>query len=164
MFFFILEYRETHFSRLCCLKYEGGKIANFWPKPLTYSFEKISIFSTFLTCCFYGLEKCFFILEYRKTHLHGLCCLKYKGGKLANFWPKSWTNPFRKIQIFDFLNFLFFLGVERRFFFLEYRETHLPGVFSRQQKDGKIDHFRPKPWTNPLGKFWFLDFFNFSFS
>ena len=54
---------------------------------------------------------------------------------------------------FRLFELLVFFGVERRFFFLEYRETHLPGVFSRKQKDGKIDHFRPKPWTNPLGKF-----------
>ena len=60
-------------------------------------------FSTFRTSCFHSLERRCFLLEYRKTHFPGLYCLKEKNGKIANFGPKQWTNPLRKIAIFDFL-------------------------------------------------------------
>ena len=42
----------------------------------------------------------FFVLEYRKTLFPGLYCLKTKHGKMANFGPKPWVNPFGKIVIF----------------------------------------------------------------
>ena len=35
-------------------------------------------FSTFLTSCFYSLEKRFFVLEYRKTQFPRLYCLEKK--------------------------------------------------------------------------------------
>ena len=38
---------------------------------------------------FYSLERRFFVLEYHKTHFPGLYCLKKKGGKMANFGPKT---------------------------------------------------------------------------
>ena len=40
-------------------------------------------FSTFLTSFFYSLERCFFVLEYRKRHFPGLYCQKKKLEK----WP-----------------------------------------------------------------------------
>ena len=42
----------------------------------------------------------FFVLEYRKTLFPGLYCLKTKDGKMANFGPKPWVNPFAKIANF----------------------------------------------------------------
>ena len=53
--------------------------------------------------------------------------------------------------------------VERYFFFLEYREAHFPGLFCLKQKDGKIDNFRPKLWTNPYEKILIFRRLNFLF-
>ena len=64
-------------------------------------------FLTFLTFRFYSLERCFLVLEYRKTHFPGLYCLKKKVGKMAIFGPKVWVNPLEICQFFDFLNFVF---------------------------------------------------------
>ena len=49
---------------------------HFLTKTIDLPLWKNFNFSTFLSCCFYGLEKCFFILEYRETQFPGLCCLK----------------------------------------------------------------------------------------
>ena len=62
-------------------------------------FEK----SQFLDCLnwmFSWLERRFFVVECRKTHVPGLYCLKKKVGKKAILGPKPWVNPFRKISIF----------------------------------------------------------------
>ena len=69
--------------------------------------------------------------------------------------PKPWVNPFRKMSNFDFLNFLFF-GLERRFFVLEYRKRHFPGLYCLKQKVGKMAIFGSKPWVNPFGKMSFF--------
>ena len=68
--------------------------------------EKCQFFD-FKTSCFYSLERRLFVLEYRKRHFPGLYCLKKKVGKMAIFGPKPWVNPFGKISILDFLNFMF---------------------------------------------------------
>ena len=39
-----------------------------------------------------------------------------------------------------------------RFFVLEYRKTHFPGLYSLKEKVGKMVIFAPKPWVNPFGK------------
>ena len=46
-------------------------------------------FSTFLTSCFYILEKRFLVLEYRKRHFPGLYCLKKTTLKNRHFWTKT---------------------------------------------------------------------------
>ena len=74
-------------------------MAIFGPKPWVNPFEKMSIFPPFLTSCFYTLERCFFVLEYRKRHFPALYCLK-KVGKVAIFGGKKWVNLFRKMSIF----------------------------------------------------------------
>ena len=65
-------------------------------------------FSTFWSSCFHGLEKRFFVLEYRKRHFPGLYCQKKK--KLLK-WPFSDQNngltPLEKDQFLDFLKLLF---------------------------------------------------------
>ena len=60
--------------------------------------EKNSNFSTFLTCCFYSLERLFLSLEYLETQLPGVFCLKEK---LPIFDQNHglWKNP-------DFSTFL----------------------------------------------------------
>ena len=46
--------------------------------------------------CFHSLKRRFFILEYPKTNFPGLYWPKYNTGKMANFTPKAWANPFGK--------------------------------------------------------------------
>ena len=59
--------------------------------------------------------------------------------------------PWQKCQFFDFMNFFFF-SVERRFFVLEYRETHFPFLNCQKKNVAKMTIFGPKPWVSPLGK------------
>ena len=113
--------------------------------------EKCQFFD-FLNVFFYSLERCFFVLEYRKRRFPGLYCLKKKVGKMAVFRPKPWINPFEKLSIFRFFCTSFFVSLERRFFVLEYRKGHFPMLYCRQKKDGKMVVFGPKPWVNPVGK------------
>ena len=73
-------------------------------------------FSTFSTSCFYSLERRFFVLEYCKRHFPGLQCLKKKSWKNGHFSTKTMGYPlWKKIQFFDFLNFLF-LQPRKEFF------------------------------------------------
>ena len=119
--FFVLEYHKRYFSGLYCLKKKVTKMAVFGPKPCVNPFEKNVHFSTVWTCCFYSLEKPFFVLEYHKRHFSFLYCLKkqWKNGHfltktmgqplLKNFnfksekWPifgrRPWVNPFGKMSI-----------------------------------------------------------------
>ena len=83
MRFFVLEYHETHFTYLYCLK-KSGKNDQFLSKTMGEPLWKNVNFSTFSTYCFYVLEKRCFVLEYHKTHFPGLYCAKKKG-KNANF-------------------------------------------------------------------------------
>ena len=39
-----------------------------------------------------------------------------------------------------------------RFFVLEYRKRHFPGLYCLEKKVGKMAFFGPKPWVNPFGK------------
>ena len=66
--------------------------------------------STFWTCCFYSLEKSFFVLEYRKRHFHGLYCLQKKVAKMAIFGAKQWVIPLGKMSIFRLFEFLGFIA------------------------------------------------------
>ena len=75
--FFILEYHETLYAVLFCLKQKkNGKIANFLLKPGTNPFKKMLFYRLFLTSCFYCLRRRFFFLEYHKTHISSLFRLK----------------------------------------------------------------------------------------
>ena len=39
-----------------------------------------------------------------------------------------------------------------RFFVLEYRKRHFPGLYCLKKKHGKMAMFGKKPWVNPFGK------------
>ena len=128
-------------------------------KPLC----KNANFSTFGTFCFYCLKTRFFVLQYRKTHFPGLYCLKKKDGKMAIFWPKPWTNPFRKMAIFPLFGLLAccFYSLEKSFFLLQYRKTHFPGLYCLQKKMEKSPLFDQNPGPTPLEKWQFFHFLNF---
>ena len=129
-------------------------MANFGPKPWTnVPLWKHLNFSSFSTSCFYSLERCFFSLEYHKTHFPGLDFLKKEDGKITNFGPKPWTNVplWTNPNFFTFSTSCFY-SLERCFFYLEYHKTHFPGLDFFKKKEGKIANYGPKPWTKPFGK------------
>ena len=70
--FLVLEYRKRHFSGIYCLKKECLKNVHFRTKTMGEPRWKNVNFSTFSTLCFYSLERCFLVLEYRKRHFPGL--------------------------------------------------------------------------------------------
>ena len=82
-------------------KKKVAKMAIFGPKPWVNPMEKCQFFD-FLNFSIYSLERCFLVLEYRKTHFPGLYCLKKKVGKLAIFGPKAWVNPLQKCTFLTF--------------------------------------------------------------
>ena len=65
---------------------------------------------------------------------------------MAFFGPKPWFNAFGKMQVFDFLNFLF-LKPRKAFFHLEYRKRDFPGLYSLKKTSWKNGHF----WTKTMG-------------
>ena len=91
-----------------------------WPvsdKTMDLPLWKNLNFWTFSTSCFYSLERRFFVLEYRKRHFLALYYLLKKDGKMANFLPKPWTNPFRKISIFGLFQLRVFTAYKGVFSF-----------------------------------------------
>ena len=71
---------------------------------------------------------------------------------MAIFGRKSWVNPFGKNVNFSTLWTFCFYSLERRFFALEYRKRHFPGLYCLKKKVEKMAIFGPKPWVNPFGK------------
>ena len=71
---------------------------------------------------------------------------------MANFGPKLWVKPFGKMSIFRLFGLLVFIGYKGRFFDVEYRKRHLPGLYCPKKKVGKTTIFGPKPWANPFGE------------
>ena len=132
-------------------------------------------FSTFWNCCFYGLERRYFVLEYRKTHFPGLYCLK-KNWKMANFGPKPWVSPFEKMAIFPLFELAVFIAYKAFFRSLakknwwkngqfwtkkvkkvSFFSTKLLSIFSWQNLNKEtFSIFSPKAWVNPFGKMRFL--------
>ena len=71
---------------------------------------------------------------------------------MAIFGPKPWVNPLGKMSIFLTFWTSCFYSLERRFFVLEYRKRHFPGLYCLKKKVGKMAIFGQKPWVNPFGK------------
>ena len=71
--------------------------------------EKCQFLDFFLSSCFYSIERRFFVLEYRKTHLSWPILPNKNRCKNGNFGPKPWTNPFGKMSIFRFFKPLVFI-------------------------------------------------------
>ena len=60
-------------------------------------------------------------------------------------------NPLGKCQFFDFWNSCFY-SEEKRFFVLEYRKRHFPGLYCLKKKFEKMAFFGPKLWNDPFTK------------
>ena len=77
-------------------------MAIFGPKAWVNPLEKSQFFD-FSTVRFFRLERCFLVLQSRKTHFPGIYCLKKKVGKMAIFVLKAWKN----VNFLTFLTFCF---------------------------------------------------------
>ena len=139
-------------------------MANFGPKPWVNLPWKNLNFWTFWTSRFYSLERRFFILEYRKTHFPALYCLKTKGGKMANFKPEPWVNPFPKIAIFSTFWTSCFYRLDGRLFVLEYRKTNFScSIMIKKKKIEKWPILDQNHGLTPLQKSQFFHFLNLLF-
>ena len=123
--------------------------------------EKSQFFDS-LNFFFYGLERCFYVLEYCKTHFPGLYCLKKKMEKWPIFDQNYGLTPLEKSQFFNFWTCCFY-SLERRFFVLEYRKTHFPGLYCLKKTMGKWPMFDQNHGLTPLEKSQFFDFLNLLF-
>ena len=57
---------------------------------------------------------------------------------MANFGPRSWTNPFGKMSTFFSFGTFRFYSIERRFFVLEYHKTYFPNLYIAYKKAEKM--------------------------
>ena len=105
--FFVLEYRKSHFPGLYSLKKKDWKKWPFLDQNQGLTLLEKSQFFVFKTSCFYSLERCFFVLVYRKRHFPGLYCLKKKLEKWSFLDQKHGLTRLKKWPFFDFFNFLF---------------------------------------------------------
>ena len=95
------------FFAYIALKKKSWKNGQFWTKTMGYPLWKNVNFSSFLTSCFYSLERLFFFLKYRKRHFPCLYSLKKKSLEKWSFLDQNHgLTPFEKCQFFKFLNFL----------------------------------------------------------
>ena len=70
---------------------------------------------------------------------------------MANFGPKSWTNPFGQRSVFRHFKLFVFIAQNVVFLFQNIIKHNF--LFYIAQKNvGKMATFGPKPWTNPFGK------------
>ena len=81
-------------------------------------------------------------------------------------WPfldqKHGLTPLEKCQFFDFKTSCFY-SLESRFFVLEYRERHFPGLYCQKKKMQKSQFFEQNHGSTPLQKCQFFDFLNLLF-
>ena len=120
-------------------------------------------FFDFLNFLFLYPRNTFFLLEYRKTHFPLLYCLKKKFGKMANFTPKPWTNPFGKMAIFQLFELLVFIAQKGVFSFYNILKHIFLTYISLKEKMEKWPIFDKNHGLTPLGKWQFFDFLNFLF-
>ena len=142
----VVKYRKRHFPGLYCLKKRLWKNSHFWTKTMVYPLWKNVNFSTFLTSCFYSLERKFFVLGYRQRHFPCLYCLKKKLKEKSIFGLKPWVNAFGKMSIFRVFELFFFYSLERSFFPVKYRTRLFLGLYCKK-KVWKNNHF----WTKTMG-------------
>ena len=71
---------------------------------------------------------------------------------MANFGPKSWTNPFGKNSIFRLFQNLVFIA-QTSVLSLQNTKKHIfLASIALKKEHAKMANFGPKPWTNPFGK------------
>ena len=139
---FYLEYQQKIFLGLFCPKTNYGKNSNFWPKPWTNPFAKIRLLPLFEKTFLCYRIPCFY-LEYQQTIFLGLFSPNTKYGKKIQIFDQ---NHCKNINFSTFWTSCFY-RLEKRFFVLEYRKRHLPGLYYLKKKSWKTRHF----WTKTIG-------------
>ena len=123
---------------------------NFGPKPWTNPFRKNSLFRLSQNLVFIAKKG---VLSLQNTIKHiflAYIALKKEDGKMANFGPKPWTNPFRKNSIFRLSQHLVFIA-QKGVLSLQNTIKHIfLAYIALRKEDGKMANFGPKPWTNPF--------------
>ena len=76
---------------------------------------------------------------------------------MAIFGQNHWLTPLKKCEFFNFLNF-FFYSLERRFFILEYRKRHFPGLYCLKKKVGKMAIFGQNHGFEKMSNFRLFNF------
>ena len=120
-------------------------------------------FFHFLIFCFYSVKRRFFVLEYLKTHFPSVYCLRKKFGKMPNFWPKPWTNPFEKMTIFPLFELLVFIAWKHVFSFYNIVKLIFLAYIALKQKIEKWPIFYQKHGLNHLEKWQFFHNLTFLF-
>ena len=140
------------FRAYIALKKEHGKMTNFGPKPRTNPFGKNSIFRLSQHLVFIAQKG---VLSLQNTIKHiflAYIALKKEDGKMANFGPKPWTNPFGKNSIFRLSQHLVFIA-QKGVLSLQNTIKHIfLAYIASKKEDRKMANFGPKPRTNPFGK------------
>ena len=94
------------FLAYIALKKEDGKMANFGQKPCNNPFGKNSVIQLSQHLVFIAQKG---VLSLQNTIKHiflAYIALKKEDGKMANFGPKPWTNPFEQNSIFRLFQLL----------------------------------------------------------
>ena len=119
-------------------------MANFEPKPWVNPFGKMSIFLFFELFVFIAQKVVF---SYKNIVKDIFLAYIAKKEKL-----EKWPFLDGRMSIFLTFRSFCFYSLERRFFVLEYRRRHFPGLYCLKRKVGQMAIFGPKPWVNPFGK------------
>ena len=127
-------------------------MANFGPKPWNNPLGKNSIFRLSQHFLFIA-QKGVLLLQNPIKHIFlPFIALKKEDGKMANFGPKPWTNPFGKKSILRLSQHLLFIA-QKGLLSLQNTIKHiLLAYIALKKEDGKMAIFGPKPWTNSFGK------------
>ena len=122
-----------------------------------------SQFFDFLNFFFLQARKAFFRSRISQNTVSWLILPTEKRWKNGHFLTKTMGNPFGKISIFRLLE-LFFYGLERRFFLLEYWKTHFCVLCWPKKKMEKWPIFHQNHGLTPLEKSqFFCTFLTFCF-
>ena len=137
-------------------------MTNFGPKPWVNPLGKILNFSTFWTCCFYSLERRFFILEYPKRHFPGLYCLKKKSWKNDQFWTKNHgLTRLEKQSISRLFGLVVFIAQKDVFLFQNIIKDIFMAYIAYKKKLEKWPFLDQNHGLTPLEKCQFFDFLDF---
>ena len=137
-------------------------MAIFGPKPLVNPFGNMSISRLFHFLVFVAQKGFFSFQNIVKDIFLAYIALK----KMLEKWPfldqYYGLTHFEKYKFFDFLKFLF-LQPKRRFFVLQYRKRHFPGLYCLKKKLEKWPFLDQNDGLTPLKKCHIFGFLNVVF-
>ena len=126
-------------------------MAVFGPIPWVNPFGKTSIFRLFELLVFIAQKGVFSFQNILKDIFLAYIASQEKIEKQPYLDQNDGLTPLENVNFSPFLSPCFY-SLERRFFVLEYRKRHFPGLYCLRRKVGKMAIFGPIPWVNPFGK------------